>query len=44
MVFDTVLVVAEMELLRTSLWSMVSILDLLHCFSFQFVKNDSAAM
>ena len=29
---------------RKSLWSMVSILDLLQCFSFQFIKNNSAAM
>ena len=29
---------------RTNSWSMVSILDLLHCFSFQFNKNDSATM
>ena len=26
------------------LWSVVSILDLLHCFSFQFIKNGSATM
>ena len=43
MVFDSVLA-AGMELSGTSLWAMVSILDLLHCFSFQFGKNDSAAM
>ena len=29
---------------RTNSWSMVSILDSLHCFSFQFNKNDSATM
>ena len=44
MVSDSVLTAAEMEFSRTSLWSMVSILDWLHWFSFQFIKNDSAAM
>ena len=29
---------------QKSLWSMVSILDLLQCFSFQFIENNSAAM
>ena len=35
---------AELEFLRTSSWSMVSILDSLHRFSIQFAKNGSAAM
>ena len=43
MVFSSVLISAtELEFSRTSLWSMVNILDLLHCFSFQFIRNGSA--
>ena len=33
MVFSSVLTAAEMEFSRTSLWSMVSMLDLLHYIS-----------
>ena len=43
MIFGSVEAVAELEFSRTSSWSTVSILDLLHCFSFQFIKNGSAA-
>ena len=38
------LTAAELEFLRTSSLSMVSILDLLQRFSFQFIKNGSVAM
>ena len=31
-------------ILRTNLWSMVSMLNLLQCLSFQFIKNGSATM
>ena len=44
MVFGSVLTVSELELSRTNLWSMVSILDSLDSFSFQFIKNGSPAM
>ena len=44
MVFDSVLIAAELEFSRTSSWSMVSILNWLHSFSYQFIKNGSAAM
>ena len=44
MVFGSMLTTAELEFSRTSLWSMVSILDSVHCFSFQFIKNGSTAM
>ena len=35
---------SKTEIFKTSLWSMVSILDSLHYFSFQFIKNGSDAM
>ena len=44
MVFCSLLAAAELEFLRTSLCSMVSILDSLHGFSFQFIKSGSAAL
>ena len=44
MVFSSVLAAAEQQFSRTNLWSMVSIVDSLHCFLFQFIKNGSAAM
>ena len=44
MVIRNVLTAAELESGRTSLWSMVSILDLLHHFSLQFIKNGGAVM
>ena len=44
MVFGSVLTAAELEFSRTSLWPMAGILDSLHRFSFQFIKNGSAAM
>ena len=44
MVFSSVKTGAEMKFSRTSSWSMVSILNFLHRYSFQFIKNDSAAM
>ena len=34
----------QLELSRTSSWSMISILDSLHRFSVQFIKNGSAAI
>ena len=44
MVFGSVLTEAELGFSRTGLWSMDSILDLLHCYSFQSIKNGSTAM
>ena len=44
MLFGSVLMAAELKFSRTSSWSMVSILDSLHRFSFQFSKNGSAAV
>ena len=44
MVFGSVLAAAQLEFLRTSLWSMASILDSPQRLSFQFIKNGSAAM
>ena len=41
MVFGSVLTATELELSRKSLFS---ILDLLCCFLFQFIKNDSPVM
>ena len=34
----------ELEFSRTTSWSMVSILDSVHSFSFQFMKNDSTGL
>ena len=44
MVFGSVLIAAELELSRASLWSMATLLDSLHGFSVQFIKNGSTAM
>ena len=44
MVFSSVSTAAQLEFPRTSWWSMVSILDLLHRFLFQFIKTGSDAM
>ena len=44
MVFGNMLTAAELECSGLSLWAVVSILDLLHRFSFQFIKNGSIAM
>ena len=44
MVFGSMLIVVELEVSIASFWVMVSILNLLHHFSFQFIKNDSATM
>ena len=44
MALSCVLTAFELEFSRISLWSMVSMLDLLHCFSFQFIKNGRTAM
>ena len=44
MVFGIVLMTAELEFSRTSLWSIVSILDSLDHFLFQFIKKGTAAM
>ena len=43
MVFSSAFRVAELEFSRTSLWSVVSTLGLLHHL-YQFIKNGSAAM
>ena len=44
MAFGRVLTASELEFSRTNQWPMVSILDLLHCFPFHFIKNGCAAM
>ena len=44
MVFCSELTAGEVEFSIKNSWSMVSILDLIHCFTFQFIKNGSAAM
>ena len=44
MVFGSVLPAAELDFPRTRLWSMVSILNLLYRFCFQFVQNKSPVM
>ena len=44
MVFGSMETAAELKSSRTSSWSMVSILDSLYHFSFQFIKNSDAAM
>ena len=44
MAFSSVLIAAELEFSRTTLTSMVSILDSVHRFSFQFIKNDSPVL
>ena len=42
--FSSVLTATELEFSEANLQSMVSILDSLHRFTFQFIKNSSAAM
>ena len=42
MIFGSVYKAAELKFSGTSSWSMVSILDFLHHFSSQFIKNGSA--
>ena len=44
MVFSNVLAATALEFSRASSWSMVSILDSLHYFTFKFIKNGTAAM
>ena len=39
MVLGCVKTAVELEFSRTNSWSMVNILDLLHRFSFHFIKN-----
>ena len=44
MVFGSVLTAAELEFSRSSLWSMVSILDSVYLVLFQSIKNNTAAL
>ena len=44
MEFSSALTTAELEISKTSSWSVVSKLDSLHRFSFQFIINGNASM
>ena len=44
MLFGSVLTAAELEFERISSWSMISVLDSQHRFSFQFIINGKAAI
>ena len=44
MVFSSVLTAPELTFSKTSLWLQLSMLDSLHHFSFQFIKNGSTAI